>query len=289
MLLFLLACTSSTSTTSAAAGERHDLTTPRVVAVGDLHGDPDAAQATLRLAGLTDAAGRWTGGTATLVQTGDVTDRGPDSRGVIALLRRLQEEARAVGGRVVPLLGNHEVMNLRGDWRYVSPADVEGYGGPEARRAAFGPDGPDGAWLRAQDAVARVGDTVYAHGGVDARWASLGVEALNVAVRAAIAAERDDPVLGPDGPLWNRSFLLADAPAACDELTRALAQLGAARMVVGHTTQRSGRIASRCDGRLRGIDTGISAGYGGHVAALEVQGAAVRELYPPTAAGAAAP
>jgi 3',5'-cyclic AMP phosphodiesterase CpdA len=256
----------------AAAGD--------VIAVGDLHGDRDATIAVLRLAGLVDTEGHWVGGGATLVQTGDVTDRGPDSRGVIALLRSLQVDAARAGGRVVPLLGNHEVMNVRGDWRYVSPEDLAGYGGEAPRRQAFGPTGEDGAWLRARDSVARIGDTVFAHGGVSAAWARSGIDALNAAVRAGMDATEPPPVLGPDGPLWNRAYLLADEATACAELERALSALGARRMVVGHTTQRDGRIGVRCGGALQGIDTGISTHYGRNLAALRIVAGQAAPLYP---------
>ncbi len=254
----------------------------RLVAVGDLHGDVEASLAVLRLSGLVDAAGAWSGGANWLVQTGDITDRGPDSRGVIALLRRLSDEAEAAGGRVVPLLGNHEVMNMTGDWRYVSPADLEGYGGEASRRDAFSAEGEDGSWLRQRDAVALIGGTVFAHGGVDARWARLGVRGINATLRAALLGQGPLEILGADGPLWNRAYLLSDPVTACAELGRSLVALGATRMVVGHTTQDSGRIAVRCGGQLWGIDTGISAHYGTHLAALELRGDAVKPIYAPT-------
>ena len=254
----------------------------RIVAIGDIHGDPEAALDVLRIAGLADASGAWSGGEAWLVQTGDVTDRGPDSHGVIVLLRRLQREAAAAGGKVIPLLGNHEVMNMQGDLRYVSEGDYAGYGGPEKRALAFSASGEDGAWLRGLDAIAQVGDTLFMHGGLDANWAAQGVPALNALVRAAIPTPKH-PVLGPDGPLWNRSYLLGDEATICPELTRALALTGATRMVLGHTTQDSGKVASRCEGRLYGIDTGISAYYGGHRAALELRGDIVTPLYPTAA------
>ncbi len=297
LVLLLLGCSpggeapSTTPAAKAAPAQAAVATTPtpppeghpapaRLVAVGDLHGDPEAALAVFRLAGLVNEAGAWSGGAAWLVQTGDITDRGPDSKGVIALLRRLSDEASAAGGRVVPLLGNHEVMNLTGDWRYVSPEDLAGYGGEAARKAAYTPTGEDGRWLVERDAVARVGDTVFAHGGVDARWARVGVRGLNASVRAAVLGQGPKDVLGPDGPLWNRAYLLADPVVACEELGRALTELGAARMVVGHTTQDSGRIAERCGGQLWGIDTGISAHYGRNLAALEIRGGVATPIYP---------
>lgn len=278
LALLLLACAPAPAPSAAAAPP--PAAPERIVAVGDLHADLPAALAAFRLAGVVDAAGRWSGGRTWLVQTGDVTDRGPDSRGVLALLQRLRMEAEAAGGRVVPLLGNHEAMTVQGDWRYVSAEDVVGYGGMEPRRAAFGATGADGAFLRTLDAVARVGDTVFAHGGISAVYAAHGIDGLNRAARAALDGPDPLGVLGPDGPLWNRAYVLADPVPACAELERALASLGASRMVVGHTTQRDGRIGSRCEGRLYAIDTGISAHYGRHLSALELRGGTVTPLAP---------
>jgi hypothetical protein len=245
--------------------------TRRIVALGDLHGDPRQALAALTLAGIVDDAGRWAGGTAILVQTGDTTDRGPDSKGAMDLLRRLETEAAPAGGQVVALLGNHEVMNIRGDLRYVSAADTAGFGGVDARKAAFAADGEYGRWLAGRDAVARIDDTVFVHGGITPSWAEQGIAAMNDAVHEAMWGSGSAAVLGPDGPLWYRG--LADGPEvhACPELTRSLHALGARRMVVGHTRREDGRIATRCDGRLIVIDVGLSAFYdGGHLAVLDL-------------------
>lgn len=256
----------------------------RVVAVGDLHGDLDAARAALQLAGVLDDKGHWSGGETWLVQTGDITDRGPDSRGVIALLRQLTTEAEAAGGKVIPLLGNHEVMNVLGDLRYVSPEDTTGYGGEAARKQAFSATGEDGAWLRARDASAQVGRTVFVHGGIDPRWAAEGIERINLMVRDVMQRGQPGLVYGNDGPLWNRVYALGDEATACPMLQEALSSLSATRMVVGHTTQEDGKIHSRCDDRLWLIDTGISAHYGRHLSALEIKGDTVTPLYPLTAA-----
>jgi len=102
-------------------------TTERVVAVGDVHGSYDGLAAILRAAGIIDARARWSGGRAILVQTGDVVDRGPDSRKALDLLRRLEGEAMRAGGRVYPLLGNHEFMRMIWDWRYVSAEEIAAF------------------------------------------------------------------------------------------------------------------------------------------------------------------
>src|SRR5229473_1013166 len=83
-----------------------------VVAIGDVHGDFDDFVIILQRAGLIDAQHHWTGGRTTLVQVGDLLDRGPKPRAAMDLLMSLEKEAPKAGGRVVSLLGNHEMMNL---------------------------------------------------------------------------------------------------------------------------------------------------------------------------------
>jgi hypothetical protein len=90
----------------------------RIVAIGDLHGDYDSYLTVLKSAGVVDKSGRWIAGQTHLVQTGDIPDRGPDTRRIIAHMARLAKEAASRGGRVHNLLGNHEAMNVYGDLRY---------------------------------------------------------------------------------------------------------------------------------------------------------------------------
>jgi len=93
----------------------------RVVAIGDVHGEYDGLVAILQRTQLIDAETHWIGGDATLVQTGDLFDRGVRVRDVMDLLMRIQKEAAAAGGQVIVLLGNHEGMNLTGFYRDVNP------------------------------------------------------------------------------------------------------------------------------------------------------------------------
>ncbi len=108
------------------------VTTERVVAVGDVHGAFEKFVTILREAKLIDSRRRWTGGRAILVQTGDITDRGPDSRKVMDLLRKLTDEAAKAGGRVHALLGNHEAMRLLNVNRDVGPGEFEAFRTPES-------------------------------------------------------------------------------------------------------------------------------------------------------------
>jgi calcineurin-like phosphoesterase family protein len=113
---------------------------PRVVVIGDIHGDFDAFIGILNHAGIIDGTGRWIAGNATLVQLGDFTDRGPKVRAVMELLVDLEQQARRARGRVAVLLGNHEAMNILGDGQDVTPAIYATFADQQSeqrRQAAF--------------------------------------------------------------------------------------------------------------------------------------------------------
>ena len=102
-------------------------TVEAVVAIVDVHGDFDDFAAILQRSGLVDKQNHWAGGKATLVQLGDLIDRGPKPREVMDLMMALEKEAPNAGGRIVSLLGNHEVMNIMGDLRYVTPENYASF------------------------------------------------------------------------------------------------------------------------------------------------------------------
>ena len=104
----------------------------RIVAVADVHGALDKYVAILREAQLIDNRRRWIGGKATFVQLGDVMDRGPASKEALDMLRRLETEAAAAGGQVKYLLGNHEVMIMASDLRYVSKQEYDAFKTPDS-------------------------------------------------------------------------------------------------------------------------------------------------------------
>jgi hypothetical protein len=83
-----------------------------VIAFADLHGDLKQAHAVLKAVGASNETHLWAAGSCTLVQTGDLVDRGPESLAVTQLFEDIKAEAKAAGGKVVNLLGNHELMNL---------------------------------------------------------------------------------------------------------------------------------------------------------------------------------
>jgi hypothetical protein len=154
-------------------------------------------------------------------------------------------------------------------------------------RLAWSPTGELGQWAARNPAVAKIGNTLFVHGGLSAEFAKIPMDELNRRVAAAMAAADDSPrsVLNdPLGPLWYRGLVGRDADAEAErgpappatprptieqELTAVLAAYGAQQLVIGHTPILSG-IAITNGGRLARIDTGISRYYGGPLSWLEI-------------------
>ena len=194
----------------------------RVVAVSDVHGAYDAMVSTFKEAGVIDDSLGWSGDETHLVITGDILDRGPGSRQIMDLIMRLEREAVRAGGQVHQLLGNHEVMNLIGDVRYVADSEYAAFADDESaqereywyrqfkkeqaadadevtlraefdqlappgffgHRRAFRGDGLYGKWLLQKPLMIVINDTAFVHGGAPSYIAEHGLAGVNVTLKA---------------------------------------------------------------------------------------------------------
>jgi hypothetical protein len=273
----------------------------RIVAFGDIHGDVAAARAALRLAHVIDDKDEWVGGATAVVQTGDQLDRGDEEPEVLALFEELENKADKAGGAFYVLDGNHEAMNVAGDFRYVTPDGFRDYQATpttgasrgrielfpseqRGRAAAFAPGGPVAVKLARHPVVITVGDTVFVHGGLLPSHVRYGVGRINEETRRWMmgeSAHMPEILTGDDSPVWTREYSDGEpSAAACEALGKVLAELGAKRMVVGHTVQKSG-ISSGCAERIWRIDVGLARHYGGKTAVLEIKSDGVRALVRP--------
>ena len=191
----------------------------RVIAFADVHGAYDDLVKLLKAVGVVDGDLHWSGGRTHLVSTGDLLDRGKDSRKVLDLLMRLQGEAATAGGQLHVTLGNHEAMNLLGHVRDVAPGELEAYAAEEpagvrekertgwiarngadsgakfdqrfpvgyfGHRVTFAPDGVYGRWLLAPPVAIMIDDTLFMHGGPSAVLAGLSLPEINLRYRTAL-------------------------------------------------------------------------------------------------------
>ena len=194
----------------------------RVVVIGDLHGDYAKFHDMLREAGLINARDGWSGGATHLVQLGDVPDRAPDTRRILDLLMRLEPQARRAGGYVHALIGNHEAMNMEGDFRYTTPGEFAAFADRKSaqRRDAYYAAqvaaltaNPPATGLPVFDAAYREAfDAAHPLGWVEhwAGWSAQGVYGRWVLTHSAIIRIDDTLYLhGGIGP----EFLAFDADA----------------------------------------------------------------------------
>jgi len=267
----------------------------RIVAMADWHGDLEAARRALRLAGAIDDEDRWIGGDLVVVQTGDLLDRGDQERAILDLVDRLRREAAAAGGALHVLLGNHELMNVLGDFRYVTDggwtefadldhADLD----PDLaalpplqrpRAAAFRPGGRYARQLAEYPVVLVIGRYVFVHGGVLPGHLAYGLERLNRETSAWLRGEGPQPALlqERESPVWARTYCKEPDTESCSLLDQVLAELDCDRMFAGHTIQRDG-VTPGCDRRIWCLDTGASSYYLGPAEAVEITAEMVRIL-----------
>lgn len=261
----------------------------RIVAIGDLHGDYQATRRVLQLVGAMNSQNQWTGGGLIVVQVGDQLDRGDGERAIIDLLESLAEQSHAAGGAVYVLNGNHEVMNVDEDFRYVTSGgwaefsnvvpsqltqEIAAY--PQHQRgrvAAFLPGGLYARILGEHNTAMVVGDTLFVHGGIHMNHVNHGLDTLNSSVQQWMKGYRSKPSIlsGDASPIWSRRFSRNTDSSACAELETVLDAVGVSRMVVAHTVQSQG-VNAACDGQVWRVDVGMSAHYGGSAAGLEIVG-----------------
>lgn len=270
-------------------------TASRIIAIGDIHGDEEALIGLLRLAGCLDDEGNWCGGTTNVVQIGDILDRGDAERGCMDLLFKLKGQAAAAGGAVHVLMGNHEAMNVDWDFDYVGLGGFDGWESLEEshtnpttllgsmlasftlstgvppilkdRAKAFTVGtGFAALMLSEMPLVIQIGDTVCVHGALEMKHLEMGLHEINVEANDWLRGVGPRPPLidQEDGPIWSRAF---SAPAdrslrARDarRLEQILYNMGARRMIVGHTPQIGGinAFASENGYDVWRTDTGMS-------------------------------
>ena len=276
-----------------ACADASNKTSQRIIAIGDIHADMGAAREAFQLAGGIDENGNWIGGDLVIVQLGDLIGRSYEDREVLDFVLDVRTKAEADGGKVHVLVGNHEVFGARLELRWVADkafASFDGIAGLDldnprlanlpanqrARSSALMPGGLYSQKMAGFPAVLRLGDVIFAHGGVTPHWALYGIDKINEDVGRWFAGETDEPVsakgMDPgnsdDNVMMSRHFSNGVGEDDCAMLEESLSILGARRMIVAHTVQES--ITSYCDDKVWAIDVGMSRYYGGDVQVLEI-------------------
>tara|TARA_Y100000590_G_scaffold470484_1_gene665609 strand:+ start:3754 stop:5100 length:1347 start_codon:yes stop_codon:yes gene_type:complete len=238
----------------------------RLIAIGDIHGDLRAIIRALKVAGVIplhipennnkiDVKNvPWIGKNTVVVQLGDQIDRArptswcndcvdeeiPDDEGsdlkIMNLMDNLHLKAQQNGGAVISILGNHELMNAKGDFRYVSLKEFEEFGlvlsgnetddddktvpfGYKERMSVFVPGGIMAKRMAyTRFCVVQVGSWIFVHGGITPKIAlKYSIDHLNYITKEWLKGNHtqkivnafDDIFENDDNdmsPYWTRLF-----------------------------------------------------------------------------------
>ena len=260
---------------------------PRIICIGDVHGDLRRVVDLLRALRIIDGNMQWTAEprNTIVVQLGDQVDsapRGttkdwetmPDTE-VVVFMDKLDRIARRSGGRVISVLGNHEIMNVMGDFTYVSEKSMEMSGGVVKRQQMFRNGGQMAQILSKRSIIIKIGGIVFCHGGILPHHLDIvgdKPEIINQAARRYLRGEPLTPyeavvlnttISGPDGIIWTRRYfelLISNQQEEIGEIIRDVCnRLKAMSVVVGHNTVS--HITPAAGGSLWLVDAALSRSY----------------------------
>lgn len=244
-----------------------------VVASSDFHGQYDILIELLRNNGIIDKDNHWQFKNGHFVITGDVFDRGDKVTEILWFLYHLEQEAMQAGGKVHLLLGNHEVMVLNGDLRYLHPKYVAVADKANVSFEQLYAKGTLlGDWLRTKPVLVKVNNMLFTHGGFhpDLAKEKRSLKEINRVfkdnlVKSELPLPRTDfaeYLHKRNGPIWYRGYF-KDNGASSEEINLLLRHFDVEHLVVGHTSQK--QIETRHQGRVIAIDSSIKRGESGEL------------------------
>nr|WP_199157473.1 metallophosphoesterase [Pedobacter sp. ASV2] len=240
----------------------------KLLVLSDIEGEFEAFRALMIGNKVIDEKYNWIFGKGHLVICGDLFDRGKDVMPYIWLLYKLEEDAAKKGGNVHVLLGNHDVMNMAGDLRYLSPkypASAKLMGVDYLSLLAQ--DTEIGTWLRSKNAIEKIGDRLFLHGGISPKINALdlSIEAINEKCRSyyGIPTKQLKPdgslFMSSGGPFWYRGYFGKDSTSVAT-VDSTLTKFNVKQIVVGHTITAD-NIASYYGGKVIGVDVDEHRGH----------------------------
>jgi hypothetical protein len=245
----------------------------KLFVVSDIEGSFGAFRKLLQANKIIDADYNWTFGNGHLVLTGDFVDRGDLVTEVLWLIYHLEEKAKAARGYVHFILGNHEIMNMSGDLRYLNKKYVDNAMLlNEQFVLLYGENSELGRWFRTKNITEKVGDILFVHGGISdmVNQMQVTVPVINELVRPYYADStyrypdpRLDTLFSDWGPFWYRGYYAGTRIATIKQLDSTLTKFGVKHIATGHTVIAD-TVSMLFDGKLFNTDVhhakGISEG-----------------------------
>lgn len=254
----------------------------KIIVLGDVHGDWEATISSLKKARVIDDNLNWVGGKTQVVQMGDILDRkirGNSNKDedsefkIISLFLKLMEQSYKVGGGFHCILGNHELMNVIGDFSYASEMGIKHFpNGKNGRREYFKLGGKMcKIFAQYWNPVIKIGKYLFCHGSVSYDiGVNYNIKEINELMRKFLLTNDinnltnkeikliDELFFKDKSILWNREFINGNFDK--NKLKEMLNLHKCEFMVVGHTVQTQG--INLKGGCIWFTDTGMSEAFG---------------------------
>jgi hypothetical protein len=250
----------------------------KLLILSDIEGNFAGLRKLLQANKVIDANLDWTFGDGHLVFAGDFVDRGSQVTEVLWFIYSLEDKAKKAGGYVHYVLGNHEIMNLSGDLRYLNAKYVEN--AKLLNRSfvsLYGRNTELGKWFRSKNIMEKIGDLVICHGGISAE-----INRMDVDVRSINSLSKNfyddslyvypdprvDTLFGDHGPFWYRGYYIKPDSSIESQVGETLKKFRVEHVVTGHTIVAD-TVSMWYGGRVFNTDTHHAKG---HSEALLVEG-----------------
>jgi len=253
-------------------------TNNRILVIGDLHADYTKTINLFHHFKLIDKNKKWIGNNTIIVQLGDQIDgygRGiyEDAEGELKILDffdSIHAQAKIYGGAVYSIIGNHELMNVLGNFSYASKGDIKSNGGENLRKLQFAPGGTMAKRLACtRNTIIKINDIIFVHGGIIPELVKKDkaktISLVNKLMRSFFRGEIDEKhhtfkkfFKDNHSVLWDRS--LGKVKPNCIDLQHMLNDIGANHIIIGHSPQDV--INSECDNKVWRVDVGLSRALG---------------------------
>lgn len=237
----------------------------KMLVLSDIEGNFQALKNLLIAGGVINDKLEWTFGKGHLVFLGDMFDRGDQVTECLWLLYSLEEKAIRAGGYSHYILGNHEIMNLQGDYRYTQMkyklnASLLNIGLKEM----YDPKAELGRWLRSKNIIEKIGDLLFVHGGISKSVNSLEltIDQINRLARpnySSFTPGQKDKNLHKimndrSGIFWYRDYYSANPEKIEATINASLAKFSVNHIITGHTII-SDHVNVKFGGKIFNTDT----------------------------------
>jgi hypothetical protein len=252
---------------------------PKLIVIGDIHGDIKRFKDILLDANIINANIEWIADppNTIVIQMGDQIDSVNRDIGIkewevladtemLYFTNLLDKLAQSKGGRLISIIGNHEFMNVIGNYSYVSQKSINN--NHIKRYEQFKPGGSLSSILSNRPIIVKIGNILFCHAGITSNHVNIlnkyckDISYINriwkkfVQTNTVLKEDRElfnTILLDDQGILWTRNL------DEIDNIKTLLKTLNCNHMFVGHTVVEG---IKNIEGVLWYTDTGISRAFG---------------------------